>query len=218
MNIPIAGKEYKLISTDQEGIYIDYTDPNLPCIYAHALLSISDVVQYVKEYQPDKRIFIPEQLPILEYIKVSIFDQVYPVKIHRTGKQKSFLKNSIIHYFIPKNADITKPTFLSRIKDDFFEDSIIGMLSNWEEQLQLMSNDIVFKKLKTRPFIVDLVTQNICFNKNNQLLSLRTNEFIVYLALQALQTTLEDSLKSAPQYFPDYERLLKTIHHEFTRI
>jgi hypothetical protein len=83
MNIPIAGKDYKLISTDQDGIYIDYTDPDLPIIYAHALISIDDVISYIKECKPIALKKSSEAVIPLEYFKVHVFNQLYPVKIHR---------------------------------------------------------------------------------------------------------------------------------------
>ena len=218
MNIPIAGKEYKLISTNQEGIYIDYANPELPCIYAHALLSLADVIQYVKEYKPAKFISSKEELNVLEYVKLNLFDQLYPVKIYRTGKQKAYLKQSIIHYFTNKNTDISKPTFIKKIQEAVFYETMITMISKWEEELQLMSNELIFKKLKTKPFLVDLETKNIVFNKNNQLLNLRTNEYIVYLAVQALKPSSEVTLAKTKHYFPDHEQLLKRLKHEYPGI
>src|SRR5690606_19346158 len=147
MIVNIDNQEYFLVRSDNQGIRIDYDANNTPILYAHALYNLNELVLLVRQFKKKKS--NNSKSAILEFIYIELFQEKQPVKIIRNGTQKPFFKNNIAVVCTSSRTNISHINFIQKIREQLFEQFILGKVSYWEDKLKVMSNQITFRLMKS---------------------------------------------------------------------
>lgn len=211
MIIQIENKSYKLISTDDESIRLDHKNPDLPVIYAATTLPLDEVVLFVKQFSKKNKLKPKVDSISLEFFTINLFDKSFSVKPLSDGHSKPYLKNNIIYYSKPALLFKSNEKLTKFIVEYIFEQTILNLCAKWEEKLQILVEEVNFKKLKTNYFTTD--GSKIVFNRNNEKFNLRINEYLLFCAiLKLLNANIQVKVRLVEEHFPDkiqIEKLLK---------
>lgn len=186
MLISIDNKEYVLITTEYHGIRIDYNSSSTPILYAHALYTLDEIETLVRQFKKKNSNKSNPKITNLEFIHIELFKEKHSVKITRNGVQKPFFKGKMVYASAPSKTNINHINFTQRIREQLFEQIILSRVSFWEDKLNVMSNRITFRLLKSDVYLLNKNTRNITFNKSNMDLSNKDNDYFVFKALTNL--------------------------------
>lgn len=211
MLIKVDDKEYQLITTEKKGIRFSNPANEIPIVYAHAQNSLDEVAAYIRQFQQPHQLQ-PQASSMLEFFRIELFDRKYAVKITRNEAFSPYIKGDLVYCSAKTNTDIQDEKFAKQLRLQLFEQHIRQRVGHWEEQLQVLANEISFRLLKASPYLSNADTKNICFNKQLMDLSMRTIDYFVFSALLPL---LEDADEPAliGEYFPDIDQLLKQFDY-----
>jgi len=209
MIIWIENREYQLISNAANSIHIDYKNPELPVIYASASLSIDELTTYVKQYAKKNRLITQAETESFDFFTINLFDNSYPVKPINEGKSKPYLKNNIIYFSKSEFKSKTQKKLEESIHDIIFEQSILVLIAKWEEILNILVEEVIFKKLPSNYYKIS--NQKLLFNKKNSSLSLKINEYLILKALLDLTESKSRIQYKLEQYFSDHKQIEKIL-------
>jgi|GEM_PF-1023311 len=206
MLIKVDDKDYNLLTTEKREIRILNLHEDVPTVYAHAQNSLDEVAAYIRQFQQSSAFqVVPESM--LEFFRIDLFGKKYPVKIIRNEDFQPYIKADLVYCSAKANTDIQQTKFAENLREQLFQQYVLQRVSHWEEQLNVLANDIHFRMLKASPYKTNVDNANITFNKQIKDLSLRTIDYFVFSAILPLLPE-ENELALINQYFPDTERLL----------
>lgn len=209
MLIKVDEKDYNLLTTEKREIRIANLQEDIPTVYAHAQNSLYEVATYIRQFQQSSAFQVASE-SMLEFFRIDLFGKKYPVKIIRNEEFQPYIKADLVYCSAKANTDIQQEKFAENLREQLFQQYVLQRISHWEEQLNVLSNDINFRVLKASPYKTNAETANITFNKQIKDLSLRTIDYFVFSAILPLLHE-DDELTLINQYFPDTERLLNQL-------
>lgn len=211
MLIKVDEKEYKLFTTERKEIRIAHHQDETPTVFAHAQHSMDEVAAYIRQFQQDLSVY-PQTESMLEFFRIALFGKKYPVKIVRNEQFKPFIKADLVHCSAKANTDIQQEKFAEDLRQQLFEQYILQRVGHWEEQLNILTNNISFRVLKANPFKTNCANRNITFNKHIKDLPLRSIDYFVFSAILPLLNSNQE-IELINQYFPDFEKIINNLSH-----
>jgi len=211
MIIQIENKDYKLIPTEEEGIRIDDKNKEIPTIYAAARYSINELATYIQQYSKNRKLKTNPDEDFIEFFTINLFDKKYPARAFQSGNSRPYLKNDIIYYSKNNVSRINHEKLIAYISDSIFEQCILDFVSFWEEEFNLLIQDITFKKMSSSLYLVK--QGSIIYNKSNRLFNRRVNEYLVAKALLEIAGQNKIYTSKFSQYFLDLKQIEKLISY-----
>ncbi|SFS30995.1 hypothetical protein [Sphingobacterium wenxiniae] len=169
-------------------------------------------VRYLIKEMLDKE---QEKIEINSITYLEFFDKKWPLKI-KYGKGKPYFKNNIIYCFTDRKS--ISPVFLGKIQTTLFQDVIYREVGCWEDLLQVLVPEILFRKNDSTPFIITKAGEKITFSKSLKNLSLESLAYAVFKAMvQYVDLSEDEEEKLLDKYFPNWNNHYKILCYEYPK-
>ena len=214
MYIWIDQIKYELRCHLREDIRLISTTGQIPVIYAPADCAIERLKQYL-QWQPKLSSAPTDEPPLpLVFDRVQIFDQFFPIKLRPQKSYKLVFHQGMIYCDANWYHRTSKDRRKELITETVFEQSVLQLVSRWEEHFQVLAGAIKFRKMTKSYYKTDRESRNIIFNKRNARISLKLNEWVVAKALLQYCDSPEIGNQIIKQQLPNYHELEKNIGYE----
>jgi len=215
MYIWINQTKYELRCHQSEDIRLVYAAVGqIPVIYAPADCSVERLKQYL-QWQPKRSPTPSPDIPLpLVFDRLQIFDQSFSIKLQQQQSQKLVFQRGMIYC----DSDWYHNTAVHRrnelIINTVFEQSILQLVSQWEDHLQVLAGEIKFRKMTKSLYKIDRDSHKIVFNKSNARMAIKLNEWVVARALLHYCDNPKIGIQIIQQNLPDYRELEKHIVYD----
>lgn len=195
----IAGKHYKIITTDAKDIRLD-TKLSVPTIFVPANIDVKTLEQFIKNKKTITA--INEEISYIDE-PIQLFQQNYLLKIiERSAMPNIVVKNTTISIYCKRKKEYQKQ--LKKWRKQFILQQLADLIGYWEEELQILINEIKLRSMQKRLYTIQ--DQNsITFS--NVIICLSISE-LKYLIFNAITELLNLSPKIRTHYFPE-EQLIQ---------
>lgn len=199
MIIEIAGKNYKIITTDSKNIRLA-VQQDTATIFAPAGIDIATLEQFIKNTKivtplPEEVIYSDQPL--------QLFQQNYLLKIIKNSTaSKVLVKNRTITLHCKGSADDQK--LLKVWQQQFVLQQLSDHISSWEEQLKVLVGTVKLRALTKNLYTLHQ-HDSITFSTSVTCLS---NTDLKYLTFTAIADLFGFTPKTREAYFPN-EQLLQ---------
>lgn len=192
-------------------------DGELPVIYAPANCSLQRIKQYLR-WRPKPAASTAEPaLPEVMVDQVPLFGQIFPIRLQKnTATKIRWAANRVYcdeNWYNRSSASLRT----DRITRTLFEQFIRQAVSQWEDDLNILTGEVRSRRMTKSLYRVNLRNRDMVFNVHNIRLSLAHNECIVASALLAVSSTPEDTYRRILRRTPNYEQLKREIKDEHSQ-
>lgn len=194
MYIEIAGKNYKIMTTDSKNVRLTIQH-NTPTIIAPADIDIDTLEQFIK----NKKIInsVTEEIEYHDQ-PLRFFQQNYLLKIIKNSpSNKIQVKNKTVTLYCKGNADCQKR--LKAWGKQFALQQLSDLISYWEQELKVLVGTIKLRTLTKNLYILH-PNNNITFSSAITCLSVTELTYLTFRAL-AEHFAFTPHLRAA--YFPE---------------
>lgn len=190
----IAGKHYKIITTDAKDIRLD-TKLSVPTIFVPANIDVKTLEQFIKNKKTNTA--INEEISYVDE-PIQLFQQNYILKIIKNSIfPKIIVKNRTISIYCKRNTEYQKQ--LKKWRKQFVLQQLADLIGYWEEELQILINVIKLRSMQKRLYTIQ-DRNSITFS--NVIICLSISE-LKYLIFNAIAEILSLSPKIRKHYFPE---------------
>lgn len=214
MYIWIDQIKYELRCHQRQDIRLVSAAGQTPVIYAPADCAIERLKQYLQWQAKRSSAPTDESPPPLVFDRVQLFDQFFPIKIRPQKSHKLVFHQGMIYCdpnWYHSTSEDRRRELITKI---VFEQSVLHLVSRWEEHFEVLVGAIKFRKMTKSRYKIDRDSGNIVFNKRNARISLKLNEWIVATALLQYCNSPEIGIQIINQQLPNYRELEKNIGYE----
>jgi len=139
----IAGKHYKIITTDAKDIRLD-TKLSVPTIFVPANIDVKTLEQFIKNKKTNTA--INEEISYVDE-PIQLFQQNYILKIIKNSIfPKIIVKNRTISIYCKRNTEYQKQ--LKKWRKQFVLQQLADLIGYWEEELQILINVIKLRSMQ----------------------------------------------------------------------
>ncbi|MGN0002894.1 MAG: YgjP-like metallopeptidase domain-containing protein [Sphingobacterium composti] len=178
MYLEFGDKTYFIhLKTDIDSIRIKKIDPDVIHLNVPALLPQDNLILYIQKELP-KVISDAKKIKRTSITELEIFDKKYPIRI--INLSTSYIANDILY----TNTDTLKSKIkIEELKLKILRNTIDQLLSNLEEELNVILPVIKLKKLKTKYYSICPTNEYITYSKT---LIDKSKDFISYVVIMAV--------------------------------
>lgn len=203
MNIEIAGKNYKIITTDSKHIRLTMQQDG-PTIYTPVDIDLHTLEHFVRNN--------PIQITQPEHVAYSdqplqLFQQSYLLKIIKnSSSNKILIKNRTITLYSIGHADHQKQ--LKSWQKKFVLQQISNLISDWEEKLNVLVGTIKLRSIKKKCYTLH-PDHSITFSTAVTCLSMAELQYLTFKAIAA-------SFTFSPELIATYFPTEQLLDHQIT--
>jgi|SRR5690606_3571109 len=189
----------------------------LPVIYAPANCSLQRIKQYLRWGPTPAESTTEPALPAVMVDQMPLFGQIFSIRLQKnTATKIRWTANRIYceeNWYKRSSASLRA----DRITRTLFEQFIREAVSQWEDDLDILTGEIRTRRMTRSLYRVNLRNRDMVFNVQNSRLSLIHNECIVASALLAVSATPDDTYRRILRKTPNYEQLKREIKDEHSQ-
>lgn len=198
----IAGKQYKIILTDEVEIRLEMQN-SITTIYAPANIDLNIIEQFVKN--KNTRIAISQEVIYFDQ-PIQLFQQNYLLKIiNKSTVNKVMVKNRTISIYCKRGVDHQKQ--LKDWQKCFILQQLSDLISYWEEELQILIDEVKLRAMSKHLYTIHH-PKNLTFSPAITCLSIPELRYLTFEAIAKL-LTLSTQIKT--QYFPEAQLMQDQI-------